>query len=160
MSTTDVSPLASALGRIPCGLYIVTTKDGQTPLGFLGSFVMQAGFEPPSVSVAIAKGRAHLEAIRSSGGFALSILDGQSSGLMTPFFKAPPEGQSPFDGLATSATDSGFLILDEALAWLDCRLTGSHETADHVIVFGEVLDGRLSREGDPKVHLRRNGLSY
>ena len=31
---------------------------------------------------------------------------------------------------------------------------------DHVVIFGEVLAGGILREGDPTVHLRKNGLSY
>ena len=42
-------PLARALGRIPSGLYIVSTVRDGRPVGFLGSFVMQMGFEPPTV---------------------------------------------------------------------------------------------------------------
>jgi flavin reductase (DIM6/NTAB) family NADH-FMN oxidoreductase RutF len=163
MSRQEATPIARALGRIPCGLYIVTLRSSgpdAAPMGFLGSFVMQVGFEPPSVSVAIAKGRPHLVAVRSSESFCLSILDAQSSGLMVPFFKTPPPGSSPFDGLDTRTTASGSLLMSAALAWLDCRLTGTFETGDHVVVFGEVIEGELLREGDPKVHLRRDGLGY
>ena len=154
------TPLARALGRIPCGLYILTTESAGAPLGFLASFVMQTGFSPPTLCVAIGKDRPHLAAIRSSSRFALSILDPASSGSMTPFFKQLPAGVSPFDGLATAPTASGSLVLCDALAWLDCRLHSTHDSPDHTVVFGEVVAGQLLREGDPKVHLRRNGLSY
>jgi flavin reductase (DIM6/NTAB) family NADH-FMN oxidoreductase RutF len=51
-------------------------------------------------------------------------------------------------------------VLSSALAWLECALEGEHETGDHVVVFGRVTDGRLVREGEPTVHLRKNGLAY
>jgi len=156
--TTRLAPLALALGRIPCGIYVVTTRAAAGPLGFVGSFVMQSGFEPPSVSIAVGKDRAHLAAIRASGRFALTILDAASSGLMAPFFRR--DGRSPFDGLRTATTESGSIVLADGLAWLDCRATGEHETGDHFVVFGEVTAGALSRKGDPKVHLRSNGLDY
>ena len=60
-------PLAQALGRIPTGLYVVTTLHEGRPLGFVGSFLMQVGFVPPVLSVAIASGREHLGAIRAHG---------------------------------------------------------------------------------------------
>ena len=31
---------------------------------------------------------------------------------------------------------------------------------DHVVLFGEVSDAVILREGDPSIHLRRNGLGY
>lgn len=154
------SPLAQALGRIPTGLYIVTTLQDGRPLGFVGSFLMQVGFAPPVLSVAVAKEREHLAAIRAHGRFAVSILDGASQGLMSPFFRRHEPGTSPFDRLAQRATPGGLPVLADALAWLDCRVTGEFAAGDHVVVFGEIEHGELLRAGDPAIHLRKNGLGY
>jgi flavin reductase (DIM6/NTAB) family NADH-FMN oxidoreductase RutF len=158
--TTAPSPLARALGRVPTGLYVVATRDGDEPLGFIGSFLMQQGFDPPTLSVAVGKGRAHLAAMRASGRFAVSILDGESSGAMGPFFKKYEGGETAFDHVATTESPCGLPVLSEALAWMECELTGEFETGDHVVVFGTVTDGATLREGDPSVHLRKNGLGY
>jgi len=160
MPDLDTSPLARALGRIPSGLYIVTTTAAGRTSGFVGSFVMQMGFEPPTVCVAVGKTRPHLAEMRSSGRFALSIVDQQSRGLMTGFFKKLPEGQTPFDKLRLAQTQAGSTVLADALAWLDCRITGEFATGDHIVVFGEVTEGALLREGDPSTHLRKSGLGY
>jgi flavin reductase (DIM6/NTAB) family NADH-FMN oxidoreductase RutF len=154
------SPLARALGRIPSGLYVVTTSKDGRPSGFLGSFVMQAGFEPPTVTVAIGRDRPHLADVRTSGRFALSILDPASRGLMAPFLRKLVPPATPFDGLALGRTAAGSVVLAEALAWVDCRLVGEHASGDHVVVFGEVVEAALLREGDPSTHLRKNGLGY
>lgn len=160
MPELQTSPLARALGRIPSGLYVVTTLRDRRPVGFVGSFVMQMGFEPPTVGVAIGKSRSHLADIRASGHFALSILDKQSAGLMTPFFRKLPEGVSPFADLELSSARSGSPVLTGGLAWVDCRVSGEYATGDHVVVFGEVVEGALLREGESTVHLRKNGLGY
>ena len=154
------SPLALALGRIPTGLYIVTTLQAGRPLGFVGSFLMQVGFEPPVVSLAIGRNREHLAAIRAHGRFGVSVLDGASQKLMAPFFKRHEPGRSAFDGLEHRPSPAGSPILAGALAWLDCKVTGEHATGDHVVVFGQVEHGDLLRAGDPAVHLRKNGLDY
>ena len=159
MSSTP-SPLALALGRIPTGLYVVTTLREGRPIGFVGSFVMQVGLQPPVVSVAVARGREHLEAIRAQGRFALSILDGASQGLMGAFFKRHEPGTSPFDGIEHGRSPAGLPVLTGALAWVECALRGEHELEDHVVLFGTVEHGELHRGGDPAVHLRKNGLSY
>lgn len=157
---TPLAPLALALGRIPTGLYVVTTTREGRPLGFVGSFLMQVGFAPPSVCLAIAKTREHLAAIRARGAFAVSILDARSQGLMAPFFKKPEPGKSAFDQVEHRASPAGLPILAGALAWLECRASGEHEGGDHVIVFGTVEHGELLRSGDPSIHLRKDGLSY
>lgn len=154
------SSLALALGRIPTGLYIVTTLHEGRPLGFVGSFLMQVGIRPPVVSVAIAKNREHLPAIRVHGRFGISVLDGASQKLMAAFFKRHEPGRSAFDHVEHRPSPSGLPTLAGALAWLDCRVSGEHATGDHVVVFGEVEHGDLLRAGDPAVHLRKNGLDY
>jgi flavin reductase (DIM6/NTAB) family NADH-FMN oxidoreductase RutF len=154
------APLALALGRIPSGLFVVTTLRAGEPLGFVASLLMQAGFEPPAVSLAIAAEREHLAAIRDHGRFAVSVLDDASRDLMSPFFRRAEPGRSPFDQLEHRPSPGGLPLLAGALAWLECRLTGEHATGDHVIVFGTVEHGGLLRAGDPAVHLRKNGLAY
>ncbi len=160
MADATPSPLARALGRIPTGLYLVTTPSPEGPLGFLGSFVMQVGLEPPVVCVAVGHARAHLEAIRASGTFGVSVLDGASKGLMNRFFGKLPDGEGPFDGQRLAHGALGSPLFEDALATFECRLTGEHDAGDHVVLFGEVTEGRLAREGDPAVHLRKNGLGY
>jgi flavin reductase (DIM6/NTAB) family NADH-FMN oxidoreductase RutF len=121
---------------------------------------MQAGFEPPMVSVAIGLNRPHLADIRASGRFALSVLDPTSRGLMTPFLRRI---QAPRDALRRPRArpdGEGIRRADRRARWLDCELRGEHPSGDHVVVFGEVVEASLLREGDPSTHVRKNGLGY
>jgi flavin reductase (DIM6/NTAB) family NADH-FMN oxidoreductase RutF len=159
----ELTPLARALGRIPTGLYLVTTRDGGAdgpPQGFVGSFLMQVGFEPPVVCVAIKKGRPYVEQIRRNGCFGVSILDATSQGAMKVFFGKSPDGKGPFEALAFAKAPYGSPVLSDALAWLECRLQGVHDCGDHEVVFGVVESGAAARDSDPAVHLRKNGLGY
>jgi flavin reductase (DIM6/NTAB) family NADH-FMN oxidoreductase RutF len=79
---------------------------------------------------------------------------------MRPFLRRLPEGRSPFEGLATRPTPTGLPVVEEALAWFECRVRSEHAAGDHVLFLGEVVAGELLREGDPHVHLRKNGLAY
>ena len=160
MADTEPTPLAQALGRIPTGLYIVSTLEDGKPVGFVGSFLMQVGLEPPVVCVAVGKARGPLEALRATGRFGVSILDGESQGVMGRFFGKLEDGESPFDTLDVAQGRGGSPVLSAALAWFECRVTGEHEVGDHVVLFGEVEDGSQARAGDPSVHLRKNGLGY
>ncbi len=156
MTRPEPSPVARALGRVPSGLYIVSCALDGRPAGFLASFLVQCGFEPPTIVVALAQGRPHLEALRSGTPFGVSILDAASRGLMAPFLKS----DDPFDGLAAARGPGGSLHLVEALAWLECRARTTCDAGDHVLVVATVEAGGLLREADPLCHLRKNGLSY
>lgn len=156
---TPTEALAGALGRVPSGLFVIATRLAGRDIGFVGSFVQQVSFAPPTVMVAIASGRDHLAGMRTSGRFTVSVLGEGDKGLMRPFFKASDEA-SPFAQLATLTTPTGGLVLTEALAWLDCLVVSEVTTGDHVVVFGVVEGGARLRDGAPLVHVRRNGLTY
>jgi flavin reductase (DIM6/NTAB) family NADH-FMN oxidoreductase RutF len=98
--------------------------------------------------------------LRTTGRFALSVLGSGDQALMGPFLKRLAPGATPFDGLVLARTPAGLHVLADALAWLECRVTGEHAAGDHVVFFGAVDSAALLREGDPRVHLRKNGLAY
>ncbi len=160
MATPDPSSLSRALGRLPSGLYIVTSLREDKPVGFLGSLVQQVGFAPPTLVLAVGKEREPLADLRAAGRFTLSQLDAASRSRMALFLKRPPGGGSPYDGLAIERAPSGIPYLAEALAWLDCRIVGEHDAGDHVALVAVVEAGAQLHEGDPHVHLRKNGLAY
>lgn len=160
MSQPDPTPLARALGRIPTGLYVVTSRAGDQDLGLVGSLLMQVGLDPPTVCVAVGKGRDHLAAIRGSGSFAVTVLAPEETAHMGAFFKKYEGGETPFDHVPVARSPKGNAVIEGALAWFECEVTGEHETGDHVVVFGTVRDGALGHDGEPAIHLRTNGLGY
>ncbi|MFM7137142.1 MAG: flavin reductase family protein [Planctomycetota bacterium] len=153
---------ATALGRIPSGLFVVTWRAANADRGMLASWVMQAGFEPPLVSVAVGTARDLLGAIRAGTPFAINVLAESQRSLLARFGKAPTDGEDPFAGLALARTPSGVAALDEAAGWMECR--GVAETAaagaDHVIVLGRIEAAGGRPDAAPLVHVRRNGLKY
>lgn len=168
----ELSPIAQALGRIPSGLFILTTglQGGigvDAPTGMLASFVQQMGFEPPVLAAAVGRDRAALELLRRTGRFAVSVLDGESKGLLGHFARGFEPGEEAFNGVKIAHHD-GLPYLPEALAWMACEVVGEADWTDHITVAGRVVAG--ARRGgaspskgsvpDPMVHLRTNGLSY
>jgi len=150
------SEIAAALGRIPSGLFIVAWCDDGADRCMLASWVMQAGFAPPQVSVAIAESRDLLSAIDRGLPFVVSVLGDSQRGLLARFGKAGPE---PFAGLTVHRTASGAAALPDAAAWMECRPTARAAHGDHVVVLAEVVTAG-GGGGEPAVHVRRNGLRY
>jgi len=128
----------------------------------LASWVMQAGFEPPLVSVAVGSSRDLLMAVRGGAAFAVNVLAESQKGLLGRFGKPPAEGEDPFAGLAIERTAGGVAALADAAAWLACRPVAEAVAAgsDHVVVVGRVEAARGTAAAEPLVHVRRNGLRY
>ena len=161
MDETTRAEIGKALGRIPSGLFIVTARTDHAE-GMLGSWVMQASFEPPQVTVALSKDRGLAQLIDASGFFAISILGQDDGGLMKPFFKTPEEGEDIFAPLNSEDREEAgnAPVLLDAHAWLSCKLEKKMEAGDADIYLGTVLDGKRLKEADPKVHVREDGFKW
>jgi flavin reductase (DIM6/NTAB) family NADH-FMN oxidoreductase RutF len=162
---TDGSAVGLALGRIPSGLFIVTWRDGDQDRGMLASWVMQAGFEPPMLTIAVAPARGLHAAVEAGMPFVVNVLAEHQRPLLARFGKPAAAGANPFAGLALSRAACGAPALDEAAAWLECspvaETAGTDDVrCDHVIVLARVTAAGAGPDAPPLVHLRKNGLRY
>lgn len=152
--------VARPLGQIPSGCFVVTAMDGERCTAVLASWVQQAGFAPPALTVAIKKeGRPIREIIDRTGQFIVNTLGDQPTGLLKHFAKGFGLDAPAFEGLPTEDHEAG-VILNDALGWLACRLTNTVDAGDHVVLIAHVIDGRKLADGKPHIHLRTNGFSY
>ncbi|MCA8910497.1 MAG: flavin reductase family protein [Planctomycetes bacterium] len=157
----DAPPDIQALGRVPSGLFIVTAENNGQRAGFLASWVCQAGFSPPSVSVAIKQDRPIMRQLSRGAHFAVNILGTEDKKLMGQFAKGFGINEDPFDGATIERTDNNTPYLPEALGFLECRLMRVLEpSTEHNIVVGEVIGGHMLKEGEPWVHIRKSGDHY
>ncbi len=169
MSATDASsgealstaPVAAALGRIPSGLFLVMWRDGEADRVMLASWVMQAGFEPPAVSIAVEQTRDALPFLQQGGRFVLHMLGSDDRGLIGRFAKPSAPGANPFEGLEIERSDCGAAVLSGVANVLECRATSSCPSGDHEVVVAVVENViRASATVEPSVHIRKNGLRY
>jgi flavin reductase (DIM6/NTAB) family NADH-FMN oxidoreductase RutF len=153
--------LAQALGRIPSGLYILTVVHGEQSTGILASWVQQAGFEPPMVSVGIRRDRPVADWIANGGKFALNQLAIGSKALIRHFGRGFPPYANAFEGIALRHDARGGPILAGAMAYLDAEVVGEVATGDHRIFVARIVGGALLQiDAEPLVHVRANGFHY
>jgi len=155
--------LDKALGRLSGGLYVVTARQEERASAMVASWVSQASFDPPGITVAVAKDRA-IEALLQVGDrFVLNILrEDNYQDLMRHFLKRFPPGADRFAGVSTlEGVANGGPVLGDALAFLGCRVSQRMEGPDHWIIYGEVEQGNVSdTEARTAVHHRKVGNHY
>jgi|SRR5688500_5710548 len=163
MHHTDPAKLSigKSLGRVPSGVYVLTASHRGESTAMLASWVQQAAFAPPAVSVAIAKGRPVIDLIRGSGAFALSIIAKDDTTLMKKYARGLKEGEDPFAGVHVRPGAVGAPILTDALAYLECRLIHTCDFGgDHELYVADVVAGEILRDGYAFAHQRGNGFHY
>lgn len=156
---TDPPTWASALGRIPSGLFVVTVAHGKQETGMLASWVQQCSFDPPTVSVAVRQGRYLLDWLKDGAHFAVNVIGEGQKSLVAHFGKGFEPSEAAFEGLTVDRREH-VIVLPEALAHLHCRVAGRADAGDHMLIFGKVVGGSAHHEGRPTIHVRKSGLHY
>jgi flavorubredoxin/flavin reductase (DIM6/NTAB) family NADH-FMN oxidoreductase RutF len=149
-----------AIGRVTGSLCVVTANNLGTPVGFLTSWVSQAGFNPPAVTIAVARNR-ELECLAHPGEkFVLNILK-EGKNLRRSFIKPPAPGQNRFADLDTQLADNGCIILSDALSYLECTVQNRMECGDHWLLYAVVDNGSvLTTDGVTAINHRKSGSQY
>ena len=159
--------LDKALGRLSGGLYVVTASQGDGESlrrsAMVASWVSQASFTPPGITVAVAKDRA-IEALMQVGDqFVLNILREENhQQLLRHFLKRFPPGADRFAGInVLEAEAEGGPVLGDALAYLGCRVEQRMEGPDHWVIYAVVEQGNVAdANAMTAVHHRKVGNHY
>ncbi|MBW4489061.1 MAG: diflavin flavoprotein [Trichocoleus desertorum ATA4-8-CV12] len=154
--------LEQAVGRLVGSLCIVTSKQEEVASAMLASWVSQATFSPPGLTVAVAKERAIESLMYPGSQFVLNILaEGNNLGLMKHFLKPFGPAEDRFQGVETELTSDGAPILKDALAYLECRVENRMECGDHWLLYAIADSGKvLESNALTAVHHRKTGTHY
>lgn len=161
----DDDPIRAAigrsLGRLPSGLYVLTAGRGDAATGMLASWVQQVGFEPPTIVVALKKGRPIEALVRAERAFCLAVLDDGSKALLGHFARGFEPGVPAFEGIDVAISSLGVPYPTAAHAHLVCKVRAiADDWTDHAVVCGEVVGGEGRHASQPLVHVRKSGFHY
>ena len=153
-----------ALGRLVGSLCVLTAKQGDAVSGMVASWVSQASFSPPAITVAVAKDRAVESLVLKGSSFCLNILAaGSEKAAMRALLKPFAPGADRFGELETRPAErSGApVLLGSAASYLECVVTDRLDAGDHWVLLATVDNGQLLREDAlTAVHFRKTGASY
>jgi flavin reductase (DIM6/NTAB) family NADH-FMN oxidoreductase RutF len=149
----DVDPpeFRQLLGRFATGVVVITVVDHEGRLhGMTANSLASVSLEPPLVSVCVDR-RAELHpVIVVSDRFVVNVLATNQEALSRRF--ADPHDDR-FDGVGYQVSPEGGILLDGALAHIECRVHAMHEAGDHTIVIGRVVAGSAG-DGRPLLYFR------
>ena len=157
------SDTAAAVGRIVGSLCAVTAKKGDAQSAMLASWVSQASFNPPALTVAVAKERAVESFMLKGSTFNLNVLQqGNEKDTIKALLKPFAPGENRFGDMAVDISEAnGCAIVTQALSYMECEVEERMECGDHWVVLAKVRDGKLLQDaGLTAIHHRKTGTSY
>jgi len=148
----DESEFRRVIGHFATGVAVVTTcREDGSAAGLTVSAVASVSLDPTLVLVCVDRVSDTHAWMERAGYFAANVLEeGRGETLARRFSGG---GAEKFRGVAWHPERTGAPVLDDALAWLDCRITAALPGGDHTIFVGEVLSAD-AREGTPLLYYR------
>ncbi len=154
MTVLDVDPaqFRELLGRFATGVTVITvTAPGNgRPHGMTANSLASVSLTPPLISVCIDHCAEMHALITKAEMFVVNILAGNQEGLSRRF--ADPHDDR-FDGVGYHLSQYGSVLLEGAIAHIECRREATYEAGDHTIVIGRVVGGTTT-EGRPLLYYR------
>ncbi len=159
--TAESDRTSQAAGRVTNSLCVLTAKDAKgADLGMLTSWVSQASFTPPGLTIALEKNQPLELLINPGARFVLNVLK-EGRNLRRHFQRTQLAGGDVFSGVTTAIAANECLILTEALAYLECTVENRMDCGDHWLLYAVVNNGKvLDETGVTAVNHRKSGNAY
>jgi flavin reductase (DIM6/NTAB) family NADH-FMN oxidoreductase RutF len=156
--------IGDVMDRMPYGLYIVGSKSDVDVNGMMADWVMQVSFNPRLIAVALENDAHTLANVQAFRHFTINFLslDNESVQLAAkfaqPYFGSKIKGRDrdaarqvhrKLDDAQYRAADSGCPVLEQAMAWLECKAQAFIPVGDHTLVIGRVMEGGVLRDAEP-----------
>jgi len=169
MASTDVSAMdpalkeriGGAIGRMASGVYIITVEDEQGREGMLATWVTQAAFAPPSVTISVNNARPILSRLKKGAKASLNVLAKTNNDIFKNFVKPHTEGMDRFEGLDLVENDGFPPSFANCISSMLLEISNVVDAGDHQVVVAEVKDGKLlNKDLEPMTHFRNSGFQY
>lgn len=134
----DPTSFRHVMRKFATGVTLLTVRDGDAIHGMTANAFASVSLSPTLVLVCVMKPSATHALVARAGNFAMNILSVEQQALAQRFAKQVSPPTDPFADLAYHAAATGAPILDDCIAYVDCRVVAAHPAGDHTIFVGEV----------------------
>ena len=143
-----------ALHNLSYGLYVISSRKGDSFNGQIANTVIQVTSDPPNIAVCINKQNLTHEFISESKVFTASILsqDTPLSFIGHFGFKSGRETDKLKDVNYKLGEDKAPIVVDHSLAYLEARVINQVDVGTHTIFIGEVVGADVLSEGEPMTY--------
>lgn len=150
--TIDPDSFRSVLGRFASGITVITAVDGDgRDVGMTVSAFCSVSLHPPLVQACVDRAASMFDALQHAERFGVNVLAAEQEALSRRF--AAVDSSHRFDGLGYSRGENGVVLLDDALAHIECCVVSRYEAGDHTMFIGEV-ERATARDARPLLYYR------
>ncbi len=151
--TIDPDSYRSVLGRFASGVTVITARDvDERDVGMTVSAFCSVSLQPPLVQACVDRNASVYMPLERADRFCVNVLSATQEALSRRF--ATVESTHRFEGLGYTRRESGIVLLEDALAHLECRIVDRHAAGDHTLIIGEVEWAECDDKARPLLYYR------
>lgn len=149
----DTDEFRRVMGHLATGVTVVAAlgPEDDVLFGLTANAVASLSLDPVLALVCVERSARSHDGVLQAGHFSINVLSADQERLSRRFATAARDEK--FQGIAFRTESSGAPILEDALAWLECRVWADYPGGDHTIIVGEVI-GAGTGEGEPLIYYR------
>ncbi len=156
----DTATKKTVLRLFTYGLYGITAKHGDEISAMSANWIVQTSFEPPLVALACEADSHSRKVIEAAGAFAVNVYETGSREFAGQLGRTFAKHPDKLEGLDTRPGPvTGSPLLNNTLAWVECKIINQVPSGDHVLFIAEVVELGLNHEGTP-LTLKETGFKY
>jgi flavin reductase (DIM6/NTAB) family NADH-FMN oxidoreductase RutF len=151
------------LWSMPSGLYVVGSRAGETRNAMTLNWATQVSFDPKVLVISVERDALTHRLIRDGGSFTLNLIDREDRAIVRKFTKPVEvdDAAHTMNGFPFHDGPSGAPVLDQAVAWLDCRVTQEVAVGEHTVFFGAIVAcGFQKAEETPVLRMEDTRMNY
>jgi flavin reductase (DIM6/NTAB) family NADH-FMN oxidoreductase RutF len=143
--------IAALFQRLTQGVYVVGVAHQEVRNAFTAAWVMQVSFDPLLLALSINPQHSSFGLLKQGRVFSVNVLKKSQLDLAAHYGRPAQADKLAVTQWTTGGT--GAPLLDEAMAWFECRVLAEYPAGDHVLVLGQVIDGKLlDAEAEPMTY--------
>ena len=140
-----------AFHKLSYGMYLVASEFEGTKAGYIANTAFQLTSSPAQLAISCHKKNESTSIIQQSGIFSISILKKELNvKLIGDFGFMSGSDLDKFKDVETTSSKAGTpIVLNDSVAWFDCKVVKEVDLGTHILIIGEVLESELLLDEDP-----------
>lgn len=137
--------IENALKQLTQGVYVVAVAEGEKTNAFTAAWVMQVSFSPVLLAISINPEHYSYQLLKKGKVCSVNVLSQQQTSMAEHFGQSGIKDKMSLGTWAAALT--GAPVLQESLAYFDCKVSHEVSAGDHQLVVCEVLEARQLNVG-------------
>ena len=129
---------------------LITSKYKEKDNIMVAAWHSPISFDPPLYAIAIGKDKFSHSLIKKSGEFGVNFVDSKIEEAVLCCGRTSGKDKDKFESCSLTRKKAEKIkapLVEEAVAWYECRVVDESDTGDHTLFIGEVLSWQEKRKG-------------